>query len=331
MEKRERLENAIAGRQVDRLPVSLWRHWPGDDQRAADLARASIDFQATYDWDFVRVIPASTVSAVDCGIQDSRCLDCTGDREPVKYAVTRSLEWTEIRPPDPMRGSTSKYLDALRIIKQQTNDNTPVIATVYSPLSQAMRIGGQQQLLRDMRTQADRLRTGLNTLTEGILRFIDAIKYEEIAGIAYVIEHACHTVMSESEYLEFGAAYDRKIIEMLPDKLWLNTVSLHGVSPMLKIVGSYPVQAFNWDAVRSRIDLASGKSMTRGAICGGLSAEQHLNMGTPAMIRDAIRAAANSVDGGQGLILSAETPFSVTVPQSNLRAVRETAEQITGG
>ena len=43
MEKRERLEKTIAGEQTDRVPVALWRHWPGDDQRAADPEKAQIE------------------------------------------------------------------------------------------------------------------------------------------------------------------------------------------------------------------------------------------------------------------------------------------------
>ncbi len=35
MNKRERLEAAIAGQSVDRVPVALWRHFPGDDQDPA--------------------------------------------------------------------------------------------------------------------------------------------------------------------------------------------------------------------------------------------------------------------------------------------------------
>ena len=62
MRKRERLERAIAGEPVDRVPVALWRHFPGDDQRAADLARSAVDFQREFDWDFVRVMPANTSS-----------------------------------------------------------------------------------------------------------------------------------------------------------------------------------------------------------------------------------------------------------------------------
>jgi len=48
--KRERLEATIAGEAVDRPPVALWRHWPVDDQRGDELARASLVFQHTFDF-----------------------------------------------------------------------------------------------------------------------------------------------------------------------------------------------------------------------------------------------------------------------------------------
>ncbi|NJL56286.1 hypothetical protein HC928_14755 [bacterium] len=45
------------------------RFWPGDDQRSADLAQATLDFQRTFDWDWVQLTPASTYSVVDYGLQ----------------------------------------------------------------------------------------------------------------------------------------------------------------------------------------------------------------------------------------------------------------------
>ena len=38
MTRRERLLATFAGEPVDRPAVALWRHFPGDDQRPADLA-----------------------------------------------------------------------------------------------------------------------------------------------------------------------------------------------------------------------------------------------------------------------------------------------------
>lgn len=38
MDHWQRIEAAIAGQATDRVPVALWRHFPGDDQDAAKLA-----------------------------------------------------------------------------------------------------------------------------------------------------------------------------------------------------------------------------------------------------------------------------------------------------
>jgi uroporphyrinogen decarboxylase len=73
MDKRERLDNTLLGRPVDRAPVALWRHFPGDDQRSADFARAVLSFQKTYDWDFVKVTPFSAYCVADYGVQTKWC------------------------------------------------------------------------------------------------------------------------------------------------------------------------------------------------------------------------------------------------------------------
>lgn len=47
--KSERLRAVLSGRTPDRAPVSLWRHWPDDDQDPVRLARVTVDFQQRYD------------------------------------------------------------------------------------------------------------------------------------------------------------------------------------------------------------------------------------------------------------------------------------------
>ena len=68
MNKRERLEATVAGEAVDRPAVALWRHFPGDDQRAADLAAAHVWWQQTYDFDLLKVTPASSYCTQDWGV-----------------------------------------------------------------------------------------------------------------------------------------------------------------------------------------------------------------------------------------------------------------------
>ena len=70
MTRRERLEATIRGEAVDRPAVALWRHFPGDDQRAGDLARAHLAFQARYDFDLMKVSPSSSYCLEDGGVVD---------------------------------------------------------------------------------------------------------------------------------------------------------------------------------------------------------------------------------------------------------------------
>jgi uroporphyrinogen decarboxylase len=326
MNKQERLTRTIAGEPTDRIPAALWRHWPGDDQRAADLARSVIDFQKTYDWDFVKVTPASNFSVNDYGVQDIWEGDNEGTRTISKRPIQRSLEWTELRPLDPTRGTLGRQLECLRLIGDGLRDNdAPIIQTIFSPLSQAKHLAGNDIVIRHMRTQADRLHTGLNALTESTLRFIEAIKNYRIAGIFYAVQHASYDVIAEEEYKQFGLPYDRKILEALPDKWWFNMLHLHGETPMFKICGQLPVQAINWHDQETEPNLSQGKTLFKGAVCGGLSRSHHIHFGTPNSIRDAAKSAIQAINGRR-LILSTGCVAMTTSPLSNLRAVREVVE-----
>ncbi len=326
MNKRERLSKTIAGEPTDRVPVALWRHWPGDDQRAADLARSVVEFQKAYDWDIVKVTPASSYMIADYGVQDVWEGNLEGTRTYTRRAVTRSLEWTELRPLDPTRGSLGKHLDCLSLVGEAlADDDTPILATIFSPLAQAKNIAGKDLLLRHMRTHPDRVHTGLNALTETTLRFLDMLKRTPIAGIFYAVQHASYDVMSEDEYKLFGLPYDRKILEALPSKWWLNMLHLHGESPMFRLTSQLPVQAINWHDQETEPDLAQGKSIYNYAVCGGLSRWQHVHHGTPTSVREQARTAINQTNGRR-FILSTGCVTMITSPLSNIRAVREAVE-----
>jgi uroporphyrinogen decarboxylase len=326
MEKRERLEKTLAGEPTDRVPVALWRHFPGDDQRAADLARSTVDFQKNYDWDFVKVTPAGSFSVADYGVQDVWEGNVEGTRTITRYAVSRSLEWTDLRALDPTRGALSRQMECLRLIESGLGGSTPIIQTIFSPLAQAKHICGDDLLLRHMRTYPDRVHTGLNVITESTLRFIETLtRSTSIAGIYYAVQHASYDVMSEEEYKIFGLPYDRKILDAMPNKWWFNMLHFHGQAPMFKFVDNFKVQAVNWHDRETEPDLAKGKSLFVGAVCGGLSNQEHVHYGTPATIRDVAREAMSQTNRRR-FILSTGCVTMITSPLSNVRAVREVVE-----
>jgi uroporphyrinogen decarboxylase len=328
MDKQERLTKTIAGEAADRVPVALWRHWPGDDQRAADFARSVVEFQKNYDWDFVKVTPASSFCVADYGVQDDWEGHLEGTRTITKRVVNRSLDWTELRPLDPLKGGLGRQLECLRLIGEGLRDqDAPIIQTIFNPLAQAKYLSGNDLLIRHMRTNPDRVHTALNALTESTLRFIDALKRFPVVGIYYAIQHASYDMMSEDEYKQFGLPYDRKILEALPEKWWLNMLHLHGDTPMFRLCSQLPVHAINWHDQETEPDLKQGKLMFNGAVCGGLSRWQHIHHGTPNSIREQGRATMVATNSRR-LILASGCVVMVTTPLSNLRAVREVVETV---
>lgn len=59
MTHRELIEAAVRGERPERVPAALWRHFPGDDQRAEKLAQAHIAHYKTFDVDLLKVTPMS--------------------------------------------------------------------------------------------------------------------------------------------------------------------------------------------------------------------------------------------------------------------------------
>lgn len=329
MEKRERLERTFAGDITDRVPAALWRHWPGDDQRSSDLARAVLDFQKTYDWDFIKITPDKTYSVTDYGVQHTWAGNISGTRDITRYPVTRTLDWTDLRALDPTRGTLGKTHEAVRMVAEGAlADQVPVMATIFSPLIQARYLAGDGALVRHLRTQPDRVHTGLNAITETTLRFIDTLKRLPISGIFFAVQHASYDKLSEEEYKVFGFPYDCKILDSLPEKWWFNMIHLHGSAPMFKFAAQYPnIHAVNWHDRETEPDLNQGKLLFNRAVCGGIAHGDPLHQNSPSAVRDQARDAILKTNGRR-LILATGCVSYITSPQSNLRAVREIVEEM---
>ena len=74
------MEACLSGQKLDRPPIALWRHFPVDDQSPQRLAAATLQWQKTYDWDLVKVTPASSFALKDWGAEDQWRGDGEGTR-----------------------------------------------------------------------------------------------------------------------------------------------------------------------------------------------------------------------------------------------------------
>jgi uroporphyrinogen decarboxylase len=302
--------------------VALWRHFPGDDQRPDDLAAATVAFQRRFDFDFVKVSPASSFCLREWGARDRWAGTLEGTRDYTFHPIQSPADWLQLRPLDVSLGGLGAQLDCLRLIVDELGDTVPIIQTVFSPLAQAKNLVSEEHLVVHLRRHPEAVKAGLDVISETTSRFIAAARETGVAGLFYAVQHARYGALSEAEFLAFGRNYDLPLLEEAQEGLWLNVLHLHGVDVMFDAVADYPVQVLNWHDQETWPSLADGQSRFKGAVCGGLARWNDLVRGPPDRVR-ARTVAAIAQTGGRRFVLGTGCVTPIVAPMSNVRATRE--------
>jgi uroporphyrinogen decarboxylase len=320
MDKRQRLEAAFRGEAVDRPPVALWRHWPGDDQRAEDLAASQVAFQREYDFDFIKVTPSSGYCVEDWGVETQYLGSLEGTREYRRYVISEPEQWARLPVLDPQKGALRRQLEGLRLIARQTGGKVPFIQTIFNPLSVAKYLAGEDRLRVHLRRYPGELHAGLEIITESTVRFVREVMGAGAAGIFLAVQHAQYGVLSEKEYRTFGMPHDARVLDATAGG-WFNLLHLHGSDVMFDLLADYPVQVVNWHDLETPPSLEEGLKRFPGAVCGGLRQWETMVRGDPTTVRaeadDAIRRTQ-----GRRFVLGTGCVTPIVAPTSNIRAAR---------
>lgn len=322
---RTRIEACLSGQQPDRAPVALWRHFPVDDQTPDGLAAAIANFQHLYDFDLIKVTPASSFCIKDWGVEDRWSGNPEGTRDYTRRAVKTAEDWARLSPLDPHKGHLGDQLTCLRLLTNEFTGQVPVIQTIFSPMSQAKNLVGPAELLVHMRRNPEALHAGLRQITQTTITFLEETRRTGIDGVFYAIQHAQYGLLSPSEFAEFCRPYDLQVLEAAHG-LWLNMLHLHGSDVQFDQVSDYPVAVLNWHDRETPPDLAQALGRFPGAVCGGLRQWDTMVLGDPARVHaeaaDALRAT-----GGKRFILGTGCVLPTTAPRGNILAARYSVEK----
>ena len=326
---RERLQACLRGEVIDRVPVALWRHFPVDDQAPDTLAAAHLAFQTTYDFDLLKVTPASSFSVKDWGVEDVWEGDAEGTRRYSKYVIEKPDDWERL----PVLNAASPHLAAqiacLQQIRQALGTDTPVLQTVFSALAQAKHLAGEKVLLAHLRRFPDAVEHGLRTITESTKRFIRLVAEVGADGIFYAVQHARPGLLARDEFMHFSRPSDFELLDSARD-LWCNMLHVHGEDIYFDAVADYPAHIINWHDRESAPTLSEARKTWDGVVCGGLS-RTTLVFGPRSLVRQEALEAFTQTDGRK-LLLSTGCVAPIIIPHGNLQAARQSVELApTGG
>jgi uroporphyrinogen decarboxylase len=325
MSKRERIMAVLHRGDFDRLPVAFWRHWPGDDQKAECLAQAALDFQRRYDLDFIKLPVSSTYTVNDYGVKHEYQGSLMGDRAYLERVIHKTGDWDLVQPLNVRQGTYAWHLKAIDQVLKQKEKDTPLVITMFNPISIAAYLAGDEMLLTHLRTDPDKVQPALNALAETSQQFARAAIEMGADGVFLSTRLASFELLNAGEYSRYGRPGDLAVIEAARGG-WLNILHFHGQHPMLAELADYPLQVLNWHDRTTPYSLAEAAKLFPGILMGGIEQYKVLRFGSEAEVIAQVRDAEKQMEGRR-LIVSPGCTYPMDVPQNNLMALRRAVEK----
>lgn len=326
MTSRERIYKTIKGEPVDRAPVALWRHFPDSDQTSRGLAASTIDFQKKFDFDLVKVMPASgfMIEVFGGKFVPLRTGLSKGIRECVDFPIKDHTDWKKLRPTGTEHKILARELEALKLIKKGVGNDVPIIQTIPNPLTLAKTLRGEA-FFDDLRNHPADLKPALDAITKTLLNFsLESLK-AGADGMFFFTQTASFDLLTEKEYREFGVKYDLEILNALKKKNALLVLHIHGLNIMFNLLKDYPVQIINWHDQLTAPTIAEAQKISDKTFLGGVEENEMLLKENPETIKNRVKdiSAKNS---GARLIFGPGCVLPIETPEINIAAVKKALE-----
>jgi len=323
--KKERIDAALRGEPVDRVPASMWGHDFLREWNAQSLAEAMVENFTRYDWDYMKVNPRACYHVEGWGVK----VRPSGEKykapiiedTPIKSAS----DWKRIRPLEPDQGALGEQLNALQLINHSVGYDAYFVQTIFCPLGVAKYLAGNknepvQQTIREDRAA---MHAALRVITETFTTYAIACMERGASGIFYATNGwASEGLLTADQYREFGEQYDLEFLDGIKSRSKFNILHNCGTRIYFDLLESYPVQAINWAAtLEGNPDLREGKLRSNKAVMGGISEKTTLKAGTPEQVREEVEQALEQT-GGRHFLLAPGCSIPPETPLKNLEAIR---------
>lgn len=306
MNRRERFHAAVAGREVDRPPVTAWVHFLSDHLTGARTAELHLAFLREYDWDVAKVM------------------------NDYRYPVPVGLELLDT--PEAMRRfkrlpmserSFAEQLDVIARLRRELGPDWPILDTLFDPYQQVVRNVGfvQGKHIPLHREAASEM---LDAVTDTLCDYVRASRAAGADGFFISINSAIRAGfprgVDEAVFREYQRPYDLRLLQAAEGSV--RVLHIHGIGLDLDRVLDYPCEVISLsDRLQGNPSLRELRTRTDRCLMGGLNENAIQEKPLPelrAEIDDALRQA-----GRQRFILAPGCTVPSFTPQRSLRCLRD--------
>lgn len=328
MTPKTRIRKLLSGESVDPPAMSLWRHFYHRENSAKDLARAMVDWQRKWSWDFVKVNPRASYHVEGWGAK------FTASTEELKKPIQTVVPVHEpddllgLKPLSPKEGALGEQLAALRLIREALGKDIFVVETIFTPLSIVADLCESDEAFgKLLRNEKKGMKLALEVVTETFKKFARACLDAGADGLFFATtEWGTKMNITDVKYREVGRPYDLEVLEGVKGAEFniLHVCKAENLLPLLK---DYPVQALSWDPTEhTNPDLEEVRSKTDKVLIGGLDYRKTLLGPSQEEVQNQAEAAL-SATAGKGFILAAGCTIYPETPEENIRAAEAVRRQ----
>ena len=196
LSRKERVDRALAGQEVDRPPFTFWHHF--GLKTAEAHATRTLEFHRLYHTDLVKVMS-----------------DFPYPKPPGK--------WYELKVnPNPF----PDQIHALELIRDGLNGDAYVIDTVFNPWNVAQKLSSKQELLHLKERNPQAVLDALDAITQSEIAHAKRALATGASGILFSVANANSGELSAADYQKFSRPFDQRFMESVSGAR-LNFLHLH--------------------------------------------------------------------------------------------------------
>lgn len=212
-------------------PAAFWKHHPVADQATDTLVAATLDFQRATNSAIVKLTPAGNYQIADRGGQAHWDGDPLGRRSFRTRAINTAKDWSPIAEHSETTALEQAIVAAAAAIRAALGPQPRLLATVFSPLSQALMLAGPERLVADLAAKQPALLAALETLSTATQRLIADYRQAGVDGIYLAMQHLTEPNLPRALYQnlaqQLGRSIDQDTMAACND-FHLNILHLHG-------------------------------------------------------------------------------------------------------
>ena len=307
MNKIERVDNVLAGQEVDHPPLSMWYHFGIQHGSGEQFARISLEYFHHYDLDFLKVMNDYFYPAPE-GLETIKSPEDLKRLQPFDIDKT---DWQE-------------QFKALKVIRQDLENKAYFIDTVFDPWQSIRRNMAGETIHDLMDRYPDDLLAALDIVADNLIAYCKRSLALGSAGIFLSIA-AGSEILSREDFLKFVKPPTMKVFKAINGLGKMNTIHVHGKNLFFNDCLDFPVDIFSWwDRGPNGPSLASVKEKVPACVMGGID-QTIVCRKSPAFLRTHVKEGIK-LGGSRRFFLAGGCSIDGWTYPGTLHAIVETAK-----